>query len=537
MQQLDTLPAVQAWLADPHRAPAAIQALDLEVLQEELATHQFPGSLFLGCHISNGVAAHLVSGGATVIGHFPERLFHVHRAELYGSDELFDGFDAQDPDSFLRTLDHRIYEEYLDDGGPEPRSIAVSLARRLHDHAITDSIAELVDGRTVVAFMGGHALERSDPIYADIACMARELTREGTLVASGGGPGAMEATHVGAWFAGRPNEDLDHALSGPFTVRPKGAQPGKEYADADWLHRGMAMRARYPQTKGDRERYPSLGVPTWLYGHEPPAPFATHIAKYFANSVREDGLLSLAKGGVVFAPGSAGTIQEVFQDLAQNHYGTLGVASPMVLFGERFWTNDRPVWPLLQALSKGQAWGELLHLVDAPDAALAVLRAYEPLHHLAGDADRRLESWLRRRLTLRGNVRFVVQREVASPTLRDLGDDDVLREAVLGLLDRLQRRGGRELPEAVAASVAMSDVRRGGGLAAWLVGSFGDDWVSPAKASAAEQELAGRSEAPEVVRLPGVDVRALGLGGVPSAGVLVLRRGRKLSVWVAGLDD
>ena len=57
------------------------------------------------------------------------------------SDELFDGFDASDPDSFLATLDHRIYEEYLDDGGPEPRSIAVSLARRLHDHAITDAIA------------------------------------------------------------------------------------------------------------------------------------------------------------------------------------------------------------------------------------------------------------------------------------------------------------------------------------------------------------------------------------------------------------
>jgi two-component system alkaline phosphatase synthesis response regulator PhoP len=44
--------------------------------------------------------------------------------------------------------------------------------------------------------------------------------------------------------------------------------------------------------------------------------------------VREDGLLSLAKGGVVFAPGPAGTIQEIFQDLTQNHYGTLGSRRP-----------------------------------------------------------------------------------------------------------------------------------------------------------------------------------------------------------------
>jgi hypothetical protein len=29
-------------------------------------------------------------------------------------------------------------------------------------------------------------------------------------------------------------------------------------------------------------------------------------AKYFANSVREDGLLTVATGGVVYTPGSAG---------------------------------------------------------------------------------------------------------------------------------------------------------------------------------------------------------------------------------------
>ncbi len=538
MQQLDTLSAVQAWLADPHRAPAAVQALDLAAVHGELAIHQFPGCLFLGCHIPNGLAAHLVAGGATVIGHFPERLFHVHRAALYTATELFEGFDPTDPDAFLHTLDHRIFEEYLDDGGPEPRSIAISLARRLHDHAITDAIDELVAGRRVVAFMGGHALERSEPVYADIARMARTLTREGVLVASGGGPGAMEATHVGAWFAGRPDGDLEEALQGAFVQRAPGAKKGKEYADPDWLHRAMALRARYPQADGDRERYPSLGIPTWLYGHEPPAPFATHIAKYFANSVREDGLLALAKGGVVFAPGSAGTIQEVFQDLTQNHYGTLGVSSPMILFGEDYWTNVKPVWPLLSFLARGQAWGELVHLVDEPEQALDVLRAYDPLHHLSGSPDRDLEAWLRRRLTLRGNVRFAVQREVVAPTRRDLSDDDTVREVVLRLLDRQQRRSGRELDEAAAASVAVSDVLREGALLSdWLVASIGDDWVAPEKARQAEVELAQRPEAPIFLRMSGVGVREMGLGGVPSAGVLVVVWGRRVSVWMGALDD
>jgi predicted Rossmann-fold nucleotide-binding protein len=66
-----------------------------------------------------------------------------------------------------------------------------------------------------------------------------------------------------------------------------------------------------------------------------PTPFATHIAKYFANSVREEGLLAIAKGGVIFTPGSAGTMQEIFQDLAQNHYQSFGVSSPMVFMDKK----------------------------------------------------------------------------------------------------------------------------------------------------------------------------------------------------------
>ena len=296
------------------------------------------------------------------------------------------------------------------------------------------------------------------------------------------------------------------------------------------------MRADYPQSDELKERYPSLGIPTWLYGHEPPAPFATHIAKYFANSVREDGLLSLAKGGVVFAPGSAGTIQEIFQDLTQNHYGTLGVSSPMVLFGAEYWTKIKPVYPLLKSLASGEPWRDLLHLVDTCDAALAILEAYEPLFHLAGSPDRALEAWMRRRLGLWSNVRFAIQSEVVAPTRRDPTDPDVVRSAVLELLDRLQRRSGGELSEEVAASVAVSPVVNGG-LADWLLESFGDDWVSPIGVRAIEDEMAARAASPDVLRLPDVDVAGLGLGGVSSKGVLVLRRGSKLSVWAGALDD
>jgi len=33
---------------------------------------------------------------------------------------------------------------------------------------------------------------------------------------------------------------------------------------------------------------------------------ASHIAKYFSNSIGEDGMLAVATAGIVFAPGGAG---------------------------------------------------------------------------------------------------------------------------------------------------------------------------------------------------------------------------------------
>ena len=65
-------------------------------------------------------------------------------------------------------------------------------------------------------------------------------------------------------------------------------------------------------------------------------------------------LLGLASQGIVFAPGRAGTLQEVFQDAAQNYYaGKDGIFSPMVFFNtDFFWTKTLPIKPLLESLFK-----------------------------------------------------------------------------------------------------------------------------------------------------------------------------------------
>jgi predicted Rossmann-fold nucleotide-binding protein len=294
--------------------------------------------------------------------------FEPYRGSLYSVEELYDGFDPDDPQSYARCFDARVYAHWHATGRGHPSSIIETLARRLHDHAMTDALEELLEGHAVVAIMGGHSMQRGRGPYAEVAAIARTLTQRGFLLASGGGPGAMEATHLGAWFASRSEAEMLDAIE-LLAQAPSFDHP-------DWLARAFVVRQRWDLAAHNALHHPSLGIPTWLYGHEPPNGFATHIAKYFANSVREDGLLQIAKHGVIFSPGSAGTIQEIFQDACQNHYATMGVVSPMVFFGRRYWTEERAVYPLLAKLAEGHAYARWLRISDDPAEVVDAIVSY-----------------------------------------------------------------------------------------------------------------------------------------------------------------
>lgn len=373
MVEIDGIDACRAWLrADDHRGPAAFQALDLRA-ETGFESGSFRGCLFLSCLLTPAQAGYLTMTGATVIQDVDARPYEIHRAQLYTPNELFGGFDPERGAGYDATLDARIYRHWVASGRQYPDMIDESLARRLHDHSITDALHELIDGRRPAAIMGGHGLARHDPMYATIARIARSLGRSGALLLSGGGPGAMEATHLGTWMAHFDDAELEGAI-GVLSPRPSGSQPGREFADADWLDRAFAVRERWPIARHDID---SIGIPTWMYGHEPPNAFATYLAKYFANSVREEGLLAIATHGVVFAPGSAGTIQEIFQDAAQNHYASFGPASPMVLFGTEYWTRHHPVWGVLDSLSSGHGYRDLITLTDDEDEVVDAITRYE----------------------------------------------------------------------------------------------------------------------------------------------------------------
>ena len=101
--------------------------------------------------------------------------------------------------------------------------------------------------------------------------------------------------------------------------------------------------------------------------------FATAVAKYLHNATREAILLEVCDAGIVFLPGAAGTVQEVFQDACENYYADETSVAPMVLVGRTHWTRTLPAWPLLQALARGRAMEDHVHLVDSVEEATALM--------------------------------------------------------------------------------------------------------------------------------------------------------------------
>ena len=301
-----------------------------------------------------------------VIAYLAEVPFDVTRKSLYHPAELYEGFNPDDEGSYCRCFDSMIYQRYTS-MGQHTNNVKELLARTLHDHCIHTALARFFktyDHRRSVGIMGGHALLRTDKMYREIALLSQRLTQEGFIMLSGGGPGAMEATHLGAWMAGRTTQEMDDALS-TMTVAPS-------FKDEGWLRTAFSVMEKYQQ-----QEYVSLGIPTWLYGHEPTTPFATHIAKFFENSIREDNILTLAFGGTIYAPGSAGTLQEIFQEAVQNHYLSYGFASPMIFLGKHYWTKEMPVYPLIEHLMEtGKYKNLLLTLTDDIDEVVTTLKAF-----------------------------------------------------------------------------------------------------------------------------------------------------------------
>lgn len=414
--ELESLAAVQAHCANPAWHNVVIQDVDLTSIDAQLAQHTLAGCHFLGCEIGPAVARTIAASPNCLL--FPKNNslpFNPYRAKLYRPEELLGHFTTDNLEIEKRTYENSTdWKTYLTVADPIDNkvftndSVDTILSRRLHDTSIADALSDLLNAnqkKGVVAIMGGHDMPRrhklpktappeplgeepweglsDDTVYTRIALLAWKLTNEGYLLVSGGGPGAMEATHLGAWFATRPLPRLRAAIK--TLERFPGFQPGRS---TEWLIPAMKVRRDDPLPMADEAACQSIGIPTWFYGHEPPNPFATHIAKYFENSVREEGLLAIATHGVIVAEGNAGTVQEIFQDACQNYYSTYGTAAPLILFGRDYWdppvmpvyVNDKAkkVFPLVRKLAEEKGFTHRLIVTDSLREILRTLNAFKP---------------------------------------------------------------------------------------------------------------------------------------------------------------
>lgn len=309
-------------------------------------------------------------------------LVNAFRGSLYSPAELLDAYDELRPGSFADTLDFRVYCEYVKNGRLGRAQYSDTIIQSLHDNSISFATRDFLVDQRVAAIMGGHRTPRNSEAYVQVAWMSRELTRRGVLMCSGGGPGAMEATHLGATVAAQPDEAMDKAITTlaavpelPHSIDLVAADGAINQRVLHELHHWQAPAfkvAAQVENPGT-----SLAIPTWHYGHEPPTPLATHIAKYFQNSLREDGLLAIAKQGVIYTDGRAGTLQEVFQDAAQNYYESFDWFSPMVFFGTRFWTEEMPVVTVLRRLFK-EEFDQMVLVTDDPAEAVNFITSFVP---------------------------------------------------------------------------------------------------------------------------------------------------------------
>lgn len=340
-------------------AGVVVQSVELRDRSEQLRGADVTGAVFLGCGLRQADASALARRGALVFPRLPDLPFDPYRPLLYTPSDLYAGLER----GYAATLDARIFawaQRRL-----RPGALDADLAVALHDHAITQALQQRladVPPERIVGIMGGHAEPRGSGPYRAAAALGHALAEAGFVVISGGGPGAMEAANLGAAFSGAAS-DLAAAIDALLE------HPSWSDGVTQWARAAQSVTRSHPC-----ERL-SIGIPTWFYGHEPPNLFATDIAKYFTNALREDVLLRLCRGGIVYLPGAAGTVQEVFQAVTPNFYAADGEPlTPLVLVGTEYWTETVPVWPLLHALGTGRRLGDAIRLVDEVAEVPGLLR-------------------------------------------------------------------------------------------------------------------------------------------------------------------
>jgi predicted Rossmann-fold nucleotide-binding protein len=374
---------------------------------------------FINCQLGKHLSKRAARFASVVIMAPQNELFSIFPSKMSTPWELYDSYQ-EDVDWWENSRDRKIYNWFMQDKRVVQTSASALIQTRCHDSGLERAIANFIVNHVgehdmpPIAIMGGHNISRISTAYWEVVKLARALARRHHLIITGGGPGLMEAGNLGALLAPFPDEKIEEIVP---ILCVQNAQDFKGNPKP-WFE---AAKKVLDNLFGDWKNPPhrdslSLGIPTYLYGHEPSNIFATHIAKFFHNSLREDGLVTLADGGIIFAQGNAGTVQEIFQDACQNYYANNEFApTPMVLFNssKNYWNNDatkmgdkerktKALKPLLTQLASEQGGGkDFLDALLFSDNIEEILAFFKNYHDANIDKATLGQYW---RLSLNGHA-------------------------------------------------------------------------------------------------------------------------------------
>ena len=280
---ITTLPDLDARLAAGARSLEGwrVVGLDLTERGSALLSRSVASALFLGCTFADGDEEEVRRRGAVVLPDLPGSPVDTYRTTLYSPARPLRHAPAT-----RASLDARAYA-WSQRRSDRERLQEEALARALHDHAIDQALTAL-DRRPADARRDGRPRARA-------RLRRRTPTPPGSgtpvgaavTVATGGGPGR----HGGRQPrrpAVRVRRRRPRRGAGRRWPRCRPSRPDiGAWADA--------APSRVVDAVADPVE--SLGIPTWHYGHEPPNPFATAIAKYFRNATREAVLLEVCTRG------------------------------------------------------------------------------------------------------------------------------------------------------------------------------------------------------------------------------------------------
>jgi predicted Rossmann-fold nucleotide-binding protein len=284
------------------------------------------------------------------------------RDGLYRLEDLLVGYDPKDARTIVKTASFRQYQAYYPltlSGANDLKGLQKAVR---HDAAITTALLAFIlqTKKRPVGVMGGHSIGRNEAAYADVARLAREITRHDYLIVTGGGPGIMEAGHFGAYFAYATDAQFEDVLDDMRKSGPPGPPPltrGKRMLNPNgslsdavteeflgqlnaWFLAAEKVKKSFKGMKGKKGT--SVAIPSWAFGHELSQPFATRYAAFFLDSLRETALVHESRAGIVYARGSGGTVREIFEDAEENYYAaTPDDVTPMIFFdSDGFWEGE-----------------------------------------------------------------------------------------------------------------------------------------------------------------------------------------------------